>query len=158
MDIIDGIEAVSTCCNLIILASDGCEYKSDGKKWHLFKSMTFEDVELDDDWISRQIVINYLPRSTPFNSPLREKERGERPQKNDHCQEHQYPVLPKKRGRPPKQKRCTREPTDYNIFVKSVMSMLREKQPGLDNHAYLRECAKLWKEKKAQITKSVLQD
>lgn len=156
-DHIDGIPATFACDGLVILGSDGCEYKTDGIHWHLYKSIQLEDVHIDDEWFVRKVVINYSPRLTPFNSPMRARNTKlighdkERSQDQDILKE--YPVAPKKRGRPAKEKRCTRGLTAYNIFFKAKMGEVRKAMPGLSNNEYAKEIGKLWTEQKMLISK-----
>lgn len=55
-------------------------------------------------------------------------------------------VVQAKRGRPRTRfPSYTREPTDFNLFVRSVMPQVKEELPQADNRVRMARCAELWR-------------
>ena len=43
-----------------------------------------------------------------------------------------------------------REPTAYNLYVKEMMSIVKEKNPEMNRQDLMREIGRMWKEKKEE--------
>lgn len=138
---------------LVILEKDGCEYMfQDGVKRCICEASyndTLINEYIDDDGNVVQEVVSELVmrgrvRTTPYSSPVRE-------QLSKVTYLPHIIVEPKKRGRPRKEKRNTREPTAYNRFISEVMASVKAKHPDMNNKERLKECALLWKQAKSGL-------
>lgn len=149
--------------NIIILHEDGCLYKwTPAQGWFLHQCPLHEEVLVSthtnhDGVITHvyevytsiaQVVALCAERRTPCCSPIRQQHI---PQPLD---ADIFEMPKRKRGRPKKEKRNTRPPTEYNEFIKAAMVDVKEQYPKMANKDRLLECARLWRKHKNKLNSS----
>ena len=171
--VLDGIDVLDVpVATIFKSAKDGNEYvASDKGRWVLSKYGEIVDVlveeyaNTDGDLIkvyeqhavqsSEEALPSYLvsKRNTPPTTPPNLRKYAEEMRKREDAELQQLSrdirdAPKKKRGRPTKERRCTREPTAYNLFVRSVMQEVKDRMPDSKNAERMVECARLWQEHK----------
>lgn len=171
---LDGIHVLDVPVYTIMRNNNGDEYIAQPEGyWKQLKTQTFRDVLVESyvntngDAVNiyehlkvietNQTNVKHRPSTPPRLRQRYEEQRKLEREAYDQLKNEiaiSQAIKPK-RGRPAKEKRCTREATTYNLFVKQVMPDVKIEFPQYNNVQRMKECARLWRDYKATGIKLV---
>lgn len=153
MKSIFGIKPSDVSDGMVLRAEDGHDYKAQGGRWVLIAKAQQVAIQVDATrFITKQTSPTKIPTdinvllddsNLTYNNPdyiIIPSLSLTHPHNKPACT-----LLKKKRGRPLKEKRNTREPTAYNKFISSIMSDVKKENPLLSNKECMKLCAARWK-------------
>lgn len=141
MKLIQGLDAALVREGFLVRGEDFNDYKAKNGKWVMISK--------------HRVIYHETDKKNRFIAEIRSP-----PKKHVTVEVVTYTCLPesdddlpepesepkKNRGRPRKEKRCTREPTKYNLFVRDEMVNVKRQYPSLSNNERLKICSQRWKQ------------
>lgn len=141
-----GIDASQVDEGFLICGSDGNDYITKNGKWKLYTRCSYMTIPVSSNRIITKRVSpkRMITKCDPHVNYTIQQNSNKPSPKNDDVFVDSIPE--RKRGRPSKMKRGTREPTEYNKFISLVMNQVKKENPLLTNKECMQQCAKLWRQ------------
>lgn len=136
--LIHGIGANEVHSGFVIRGDDG-DYISSNNRWIKLKSPTCTYIETE--------VKNRYLLHVEFSTDQVYTERLEFHTEEEDEDEQEFNITTKQRGRPKKEKRNTREPTEYNRFIQAAMESVKQLFPYLPGKERFKLCVEKWKQR-----------
>lgn len=127
--------------NGFTIRGDDGDYKSINGSWVRIRKVKSKFEKEGDKYIQHII----------YSNPKIEQDKIEYEYHSDteELQENKIQIQKANRGRPRNEKRNTRVPTKYNLFIKEHMNHVKQLYPNNNNQENLKVCILYWKEKLA---------
>ena len=135
---IHGISASDVPDGFTIRCDNG-DYRSNTKLWVKIQNVKCSYNKQGDKFIQQ----------VEYPSPIIKQSLIEYDYVSDEEHDIEIVVTETKRGRPRKERRNTRPPTEYNLFIREQMQHVKLAYPGNSNCQNLKICVQFWNERKA---------